>query len=240
MEPFERLIIALDVGDRFAAAGLAERLEGCAGLMKVGLRLFTAEGPEVVRMLRERGAGVFLDLKLHDIPNTAGQAAEAAAGLGVRMMTAHLCGGPEMVRAARRALGDQGPEAVAGGAPLLLGVTVLTSMSEETLRSAGVARGVEEQVLRLAELGFEEGVRGFVASPREIGLLRRRFGGEITIVTPGVRPEWAGKDDQRRVMTPREAVEAGADFLVIGRPVTGAADPREAARRIALEIAGKA
>ena len=173
---------------------------------------------------------IFLDLKLHDIPNTVGRAVRAAAALGVDMLTVHLSGGGAMLRAAA----EQAPPGM-----LLLGVTVLTSSDARTLREIGVADNVEAQVLRLADLGVQNGLLGVVASPLETAALRQRHGARVKIVTPGVRPRWTtGKqDDQRRVLTPGQAIRAGADYLVIGRPISEAPDPGEAARRVAEEIA---
>jgi orotidine-5'-phosphate decarboxylase len=195
---------------------------------KIGLQLYTAEGPAIVRALLAVGAKVFLDLKLYDIPNTVARAVESASNLGVRMLTIHLSGGSEMIRAAVDARADD---------MLLLGVTVLTSATEETLRETGIPDKVDNQVLRLARLGVEAGIDGVVASPREIKMLRREFGDKIKIVTPGMRPLGAEVGDQKRMMTPREALEAGADYLVIGRPIVAHSNPREAAKRILEDIA---
>ncbi len=236
MEPHERIIVALDVADSGSALHLAGRLFGKVGLVKVGSRLFTHEGPSIIKSLRDNGSKVFLDLKFHDIPSTVMAAVASGDATGAKMMTLHLCGGGEMLQAARLAAGDQSPITIAYGIPLLLGVTVLTSFTLETLHSVGISGEIEQQVLRLAQIGFESGLRGFVASPQEIVPLRKRFGKEITIVTPGVRPDWAVVNDQKRVMTPRQAVEAGADYLVIGRPITADADPRQAAKRIIKEL----
>lgn len=221
--------MALDAPDEAGALRLAERLAGTVGCYKIGLEVFTRCGPGIVGRVREAAGpcGIFLDLKFHDIPNTVRGAVRSAGALGVDMLTVHLGGGGAMLKAAAEN---------AGGA-LVLGVSVLTSLDAEALKETGVDAGVESQVLRLARLGQASGVRGVVASPQEIRALRAEFGGGVTIVTPGVRPAWAaGADDQRRVMTPGEAMRAGADYLVIGRPITGAADPREAAARIAGEM----
>ncbi len=240
----DKIIVALDVPDQAAALALVRTLAGTVGYFKVGLELFTRCGPDIIARVRDaarevRGndaaPGIFLDLKLHDIPNTVGRATAAAAALGVDMLSVHLSGGGAMLRAA---------VASAGPGLLLLGITVLTSSDEATLRETGVNEGtVEAQVLRLASLGWEAGVRGVVASPLEIGVLRRAHGAGLRIVTPGVRPaavagtDAAPADDQRRVLTPAEAIRAGADHLVIGRPITNEADPRAAAERIAVEVA---
>jgi len=216
----DRLIIALDVGTRAEGISLALTLAPFAGWMKIGLQLFTAEGPDLVRAIRETGAHVFLDLKLHDIPNTV-------AKLDVQMLSLHLSGGAEMVRAAVAAA----PENL-----LLLGVTVLTSINSETLREIGMAEDVSRQVVRLAEIGADCGIGGLVASAQEIGALRKAVGQSLKLVIPGIRPRGSEEHDQKRIMTPAEAVAAGADYLVIGRPITGAHDPTIAARKILEEI----
>lgn len=223
-----RIIVALDVPDEAGAAKLLDQLGDSIGYYKVGLQLFTKCGPTILERVRATGAKLFLDLKFHDIPNTVQHAVESACALGVDMMTIHLSGGAQMIAAAARGAGNSNA--------LILGVTVLTSSSRETLREVAVQSEVEEQVLRLAALGLANGVRGVVASPLEIGPLRQRFGKELTIVTPGVRPSWAAANDQQRILTPREAIDAGASHLVIGRPITAAANPREAAARILEEI----
>ena len=224
----DRLIIALDFPEAGHAIDCAGDLKGDVSWFKIGLQLYTAAGPDVLRAVAETGANIFLDLKLHDIPNTVARAVEAAANLGVKMLTIHLSGGKQMV------------EAAVASCPsdlLLLGVTVLTSSDEATLRETGVSGNVEEQTARLAELGAAAGVGGLIASPHEVRALRAQFGTALTIVTPGVRPASAAADDQKRFATPREAIESGADFLVIGRPVTARAEPREAVRQIISEIA---
>lgn len=220
------LIVALDVPDQDAALRLVERLGPAAPFYKIGLQLFTRCGPGVVEAVQGTGAKVFLDLKFHDIPNTVRQSVESACALGVDFVTIHLSGGGAMIRAA--AEGARGAT--------VLGVTVLTSSSRETLREVGTDAAVEDQVLRLARLAVENGVTGIVASPLEVSLLRQVFADGLTIVTPGVRPVWAEANDQQRTMTPKAAMQAGADFLVIGRPITGQANPREAAERILAEL----
>lgn len=219
------IIVALDEPSLPAAEGLMERLAGHAGFYKVGLQLFTAAGPEAVRAVQRRGARVFLDLKLHDIPQTVGSAVQSARALGVDLCTVHLGGGPEMLEAAVEA---------AGPGMRVLGVSVLTSGTAETLRRVGVEAAVADHVRRLVALGLECGLRGFVASALEIGPLRRDFGAEPLLVIPGIRPAGADTGDQKRVATPAEAARAGANYLVMGRPITRAADPvaaYEAARR---------
>jgi orotidine-5'-phosphate decarboxylase len=222
------LIVALDVPDQESALRLVEELGGTVPFYKIGLQLFTKGGPGVVEAVKGTGAKVFLDLKFHDIPNTVRHSVESASALGVDLMTIHLSGGGAMIRAAA--------EGALNGSALVLGVSVLTSSNRETLREVGIDAAVEDQVLRLARLAAENGVTGIVASPLEVSLLRQVFGSGLTIVTPGVRPAWAAANDQQRTMTPKAAMQAGADFLVIGRPITGQANPREAAERILAEL----
>ena len=229
----QRLIVALDVGGELPALRMAERLAGTAGFFKIGLELFVSAGPGIVGRVRAAAgpeAGIFLDLKFHDIPNTVERAVRMAAGLGVEMLTVHLGGGEAMLRAAARGAGEDGP--------LVLGVSVLTSSTEATLRETGITESsVEVQVTRLARLGAAARVGGFVASPYEVVGLRQEFGPGPRLVIPGVRPAGSDAGDQRRTMTPAEALAAGADYLVIGRPITGTSDPRAAAERILEEMA---
>ncbi len=227
-KPRDRIIVALDLPTAAQALEMVAKISGEVSFFKIGLQLYTAGGPEIVRAVSAKGGKVFLDLKLHDIPNTVGKAVRAAGDLGVDMLTIHLSGGRNMIEAAVR----ECPPHL-----LLLGVTVLTSSDDETLREIGVGARVEEQTRRLARLGAEAGMRGLIASPHEVRALRERFGEQMTIITPGVRPAWAKADDQKRFTTPREAIENGADYLVIGRPITAAADPRDAARKVAAELA---
>jgi orotidine-5'-phosphate decarboxylase len=226
-KPSERIIVALDVPTSEEGLALVRQLTPHPGLFKIGLQLYTAAGPEIVRAVRDLGGRVFLDLKLHDIPNTVGRAVESASSLGVEMLTLHLSGGRAMIDAAVRSARE---------GMLLLGVTVLTSSDEATLREIGVNSSMQEQVLRLAQLGVESGVSGFVASAHELGPLRSAHGAKIKIVTPGIRPSGSGAGDQKRVTTPAEALRAGADFLVIGRPITAASDPRDALDRILADV----
>jgi orotidine-5'-phosphate decarboxylase len=225
--PPNPLIVALDVPDQEAALGLVERLGPAVPFYKIGLQLFTRCGPGVVAAVKAAGAKVFLDLKFHDIPNTVRHSVESACALGVDLLTIHLSGGGAMIRAAARGAGE---------GTLVLGVTVLTSSNRETLRETGVEGAVEDQVLRLTRLGVENGVTGIVASPQEVTLLRQIFGNSLVIVTPGVRPEWAESNDQQRTLTPKAAIQAGANYLVIGRPITAQPNPREAAERILGEL----
>jgi orotidine-5'-phosphate decarboxylase len=231
------ILVALDLPSGPEALAFADRVRGAVGGVKVGSQLFTAEGAPLVRTLTGRGERVFLDLKFHDIPNTVAAAVRAAAGLGVWMVNVHAGGGPAMMQAARRAL-EEG--AAAGEAsPLLIAVTVLTSFDDATLEAVGVGRPVVEQVSTLAAMAQDAGLDGVVASPREIEPIRRRCGGDFLIVTPGIRqgPPPPG-DDQVRTMSAAEAVKAGANYLVVGRPILRAADPVAAARALADEVRG--
>lgn len=223
----DRLIVALDVPNASEARRLIEQIGDGAGIYKIGKQLFTVEGPQLVRDLVASGRRVFLDLKFHDIPNTVAGAVAAAGQLGVSMLTVHASGGSKMLKAAVDAAGN-GPE--------VLAVTVLTSISNEELQEIGMAGRVRDQVLRLAALARAAGCRGVVASPNEVAELRRELGSGFDIVTPGVRPAGADKGDQARVATPAEAIFAGATYLVVGRPITGATDPAAAARSVVAEI----
>jgi orotidine-5'-phosphate decarboxylase len=235
----DQLLIALDVESADKALGLADALRGHAGGFKIGNRLFTAEGPSMVRALAERGDRVFLDLKYHDIPNTVATAVSAATSIGAWMVNVHASGGLRMMQAAA----DAARETAARERrqpPLVIGVTVLTSMSAGTLQEVGFesSRTVLEQVERLARLAQRAGLDGVVASPQETVLIRRACGPEFAIVTPGIRGGAAmtGKDDQERTMTAGEAIAAGASYIVVGRPIIGAPDPRDAAERIGNEV----
>ena len=225
----EKIIVALDVPTKREALELVEKLSNQISFFKIGLQLYTAEGPEIVRLVSSTGSKVFLDLKLHDIPNTVARSVESASRLGVQMLTIHLSGGSEMVRAATGARTNN---------MLLMGVTVLTSATEDTLREIGIQGKVNDQVLRLAKLGVEAGIDGVVASPHEVKRLRREFGNKIKIVVPGIRPNLSETGDQRRTMAPLEALEAGADHLVIGRPITAHPNPNEAVAKVLEELAG--
>jgi orotidine-5'-phosphate decarboxylase len=223
----DRIIVALDVATKEKALDLIEQLHGQISFFKIGLQLYTAEGPEIVRAVLSTGAKVWLDIKLHDIPNTVARAVESASNLGVQMLTIHLSGGSEMIRAATAARANN---------ILLLGVSVLTSATEQTLREIGISDEVDDQVLRLAKLGVEAGIDGIVASPHEIATLRAAFGHKIKIVVQGIRPTWAEPGDQKRFMTPRQALEAGADYIGIGRPITTHPRPSEAVAKILQEF----
>lgn len=232
-----RLIVALDVDTGTRALALAESLRGIAGGLKVGSRLFTLEGPSLVRQLADDGHKVFLDLKFHDIPNTVAQAVASAVRTGAWMINVHASGGSAMMQAAaeagRRAALDTGVPA-----PLLIAVTVLTSMDEDTLRSVGVGRALPDQVVTLARMAQAAGLDGVVASPLETSVLRSACGPAFGIVTPGIRGASAGTtmDDQARTMGPADAVRAGASYIVVGRPIIGVPDPRAAAEAIAREL----
>jgi orotidine-5'-phosphate decarboxylase len=230
-EARKRLIVALDVPDAAAAAALAARLEDTCQWFKVGLELFVAAGPAVLEPLLKRGYSIFLDLKLHDIPNTVAGAVRSAAALGVHMVTVHAAGGPAMLAAARGAL-DGLPDP-----PELLAVTVLTSIDSAQSAAVGFERSSAAQVELLARMGLGEGIRGFVCSPREVANLRALTGPEGVLVIPGIRPAGAGASDQKRIATPAEALRLGASYLVVGRPITQASDPAQAAEAILREMA---
>lgn len=223
----DRLIVALDFPTQAKALALVSVLSGSVSTYKIGLQLYTAAGPAIVQAVAATGAKIFLDLKLHDIPNTVAKAVAAAGELGVQMLTVHLSGGSGMLRAAVEAK----PPGLS-----LLGVTVLTSANQETLGETGIDSELQTQVVRLAELGKKCGVDGLIASPKEIHVLRERVGQEMLLVTPGVRPTWAAADDQKRFTTPSEALHNGADYLVIGRPITANADPPGAIKRLLEEM----
>jgi orotidine-5'-phosphate decarboxylase len=232
-----RILIALDVATAAEAIALADTLRGAVGGFKIGKQLFTAAGPDVVKALVSRGDRVFLDLKFHDIPNTVAGAVTSAADLGVWMVNVHASGGTAMMEAARQAA-DRAAARSGGARPLVIAVTVLTSLDEATLAAVGFDRAPLDLAVRLARLAQAAGLDGVVASPQETAAIRAACGPDFAIVTPGIRGGSAasGPDDQRRTMTPAAAIAAGSSYLVIGRPITGAADPREAALRIAKEI----
>jgi orotidine-5'-phosphate decarboxylase len=226
--PRERLVVALDVPTADAARALVDRLAGHVGLFKVGSQLFTAAGPELVREIVARGERVFLDLKFHDIPNTVAGAVASAARLGVSLATVHGLGGRAMLEAGVGALPAMGTK--------LLAITILTSHDAETLGQIGLARDVGTSVDRLARLAKEAGVDGVVASPHEVALVREACGRDFLIVTPGIRPAGAASGDQARAATPAAAIAAGADYLVVGRPIIEAEDSARAADAIVREL----
>jgi len=231
MKAFERIYVALDTTDVTYAVDLAEKLKGLVGGMKVGKEFFTANGPQGVQAIRDVGMPVFLDLKFHDIPNTVAGAIRAAAPIAPHIINVHAQGGPEMLKQAAQAGKD-------AHIPLTIAVTILTALDRDDLEATGVPHSVEDQVVRLARLTQENGLDGVVCSAREIAPIRTVCGPDFKLVVPGIRPAWAAKGDQKRIMTPRDAVAAGADILVIGRPITQADDPVAAARKIAEELDG--
>ena len=228
--PQDKIIVALDVPDTDGAMRLLDAL-GSPTLCKIGLELFTAQGPSVVKAVQSRGSSVFLDLKFHDIPNTVAHAVRSASDLGVAMTTLHASGGPIMLEAAAKAAAASGNNDL-----LLLAVTVLTSMDASQLSATGISVEPKEQVLRLAGLASTAGIGGVVCSPLEVTAIRESLGNKLRIVTPGVRPTWSDVGDQKRVMTPSEAMAAGSDWLVIGRPITAAENPKEAYAKVVTEL----
>ncbi len=230
MKPSDRIFVALDTPDLDRALALGRSLKGLIGGVKLGKEFFTALGPDGVRAVGELGLPVFLDLKFHDVPATVSRAVKAAAALKPFIINVHASGGGKMMRAAREAAGD-GP-----GRPLVVAVTVLTSLADEDLAAVGVDGDAASQVLRLGQLAKQSGLDGVVCSALEAEALRAALGPDFKLVTPGIRPDWAAADDQKRITTPAEAVAKGADYLVIGRPITGADDPADAAKRIAAEL----
>ncbi len=234
----DKLLVALDVDGAGRAMELVDALRGLAGGFKIGNRLFTSEGPALVRRITDAGSRVFLDLKYHDIPNTVEQAVEAAVATGAWMINVHSSGGMAMMQAAARAARETSAT-LNRPAPLMIGVTVLTSMDEQALRSIGVERPVLEQVIALARMTQQAGLQGVVASAQETAAIRKACGPDFAIVTPGIRGASAAveRDDQSRTMGPAEAIRAGASYIVVGRPIIAAADPRRAAAAIVDELA---
>ena len=240
----QAILVALDVESAAKAVALADALRGSVGGFKVGKQLFTAEGPAMVRELTGKGDRVFLDLKFHDIPNTVAGAVQSAVATGAWMVNVHASGGVAMMKAAAEAA-TNASAALNRPRPLVIAVTVLTSMTDHALTEIGIARSMLGQVVHLAQLAKEAGLDGVVASPQEVTAIRSACGADFQIVTPGIRPlqpgsgqaaDQQGKDDQARTLTPAEAMTAGASFLVIGRPITAAANPREAAEKIAATL----
>ncbi len=234
-EAKRRLIFALDVDSIDEAEALIDALLPEVGMFKVGKQLFLHAGPPMIRRIRERGGEVFLDLKFHDIPRTVAKAGVEAARLGVKMFDLHASGSGEMMRTTAREV-SRACRRDALRRPKMLAVTVLTSLSRDDLKSVGVMAGIESQVVRLARLAKESGMDGVVASPHEIATIRKACGRTFAIVTPGVRQAHAGWDDQKRVMTPEAAISAGADYLVVGKPIRDAKSPADAARAIVGEM----
>ena len=235
MDAKDRLIIALDVDTEDRAAALAAALKDMAGAFKIGFELFSSCGPSVVSRVAKLGVKIFLDLKFHDIPNTVSRAAAVSARLGVFMFNVHALGGYDMMK---RSAESAAAEASRLGIerPKVLAVTVLTSMDDAAIRKVGIGSTAQDEVLMLAALARSAGLDGVVASPAEARAIRAKLGGDFLIVTPGVRPAWSAAGDQKRVATPEEAVAAGATYIVVGRPVTDAADPAEAAGKILKEM----
>jgi orotidine-5'-phosphate decarboxylase len=224
MQARDRLIVALDRSERDEILRLADQLHDVAGALKIGLQAFVSNGPSIVREVAARGARVFLDLKIHDIPNTAQHAVAETAALGAAMVTVHAAGGAAMMAACARA------------DALVLGVTILTSLDEAELQRIGFAGTPLDNAVRLAKLAQSAGLRGVVASPQEIGAIREACGGDFVIVTPGIRPAGSDAGDQRRTTTPAAAIAAGADYIVVGRPITEARDPRAAALELVASL----
>ncbi len=231
----DRLILALDLPSWETAEGIVKRLEGKIHLFKVGLELFTAEGPRVISRIHDRGGRVFLDLKFHDIPQTVAAAVAQAVEWRVFMLDLHAAGGYEMMRRAANAAAEKAAT-IGIERPRLLGVAVLTSLAQADLETLGIGRAIEEQVLSLARLAKQAGLDGVVASPNEAGAIRRSLGPDLLLVTPGIRPRAAENDDQRRVATARDALKAGADYVVVGRPILKAADPVEAVEHLVADM----
>ena len=233
MSAQNKLCLALDVDTFEDAKALIDSLQSSVGMFKVGKQLFTRVGPKIVDYIQSKGSEVFLDLKFHDIPSTVRKAAYAVSDMGVALFNVHAMGGKDMMEGAAQGIQD-----AESSKSKVLGVTVLTSMDQETLsKDLKVNDSVEKYVIHLAKLAKSSGLNGVVASPHEIKLIREHCGKDFLIVTPGIRPEWANKGDQKRIMTPRQAIEAGADYIVVGRPITKADDPVIAAEKILQEMA---
>jgi len=236
MENKDKICLALDVDNEKKAFELVEELKDYVGVFKVGKELFTSVGPDIVKGINNIGGKVFLDLKYHDIPNTVAKAGEAATELGVFMFNIHASGGKAMMEATIEAVRNKAT-ALGRTRPLIIAVTILTSIDQETLnKEVKIAGDVKDQVVHLAKLAQEAGLDGVVCSPQEIKAIREACGKDFVIVTPGVRPDWSTADDQKRITTPKQAIEAGADYLVIGRPIRNANDRVAAAKRILEEI----
>ena len=237
MKPEEKLIVALDVGDLNAAKDILFKLYPAVNTFKIGSQLFTSVGPAAVEAVRSMGAKVFLDLKFHDIPNTVANAVRSATRLGVFMMNVHVQGGFDMMKQAVHAAKEESDK-LKINRPIILGVTVLTSMGDKDLKDLEIRKGVKSQVTYLAKLAKDAGLDGVVASADEIQPIRWTCGDDFIIVTPGIRPAWAQKGDQKRTATPAEAVKMGTDYIVVGRPILEAPDPKAAAGEVIKEMMG--
>jgi orotidine-5'-phosphate decarboxylase len=230
----EKIIVALDVSSKKEALALVRQLKDTT-IFKVGLQLFTVEGPSLVKNLQDQGKKVFLDLKFHDIPNTVAGAVRMGVRMGVHMMTLHASGGKEMMASAVRAAKEEA-EKMGIIPPKLLAVTILTSLKEEQLRDIGIEANLKNQVLNLAGMAQQSGIEGIVCSPKEIEAIKNTFKKDLAVIAPGIRPKWAAAQDQKRILTPAQAVQKGADYLVIGRPITQAPSPHDAFCRILDEL----
>jgi orotidine-5'-phosphate decarboxylase len=233
LTPKERLIFALDVSSLEEVKKWARLLKGYVGIFKIGKELFTACGPKTIEVIHKAGGEVFLDLKFHDIPNTVAKAGVVAAGLGVKMFNVHTLGGLKMMEAVNEAVDKTCKR---GRRPIILGVTILTSMDENAIKQVGIQGPIRKRVLQLAELAKKAGLDGVVASPLEVKDMKKKLGKDFITVTPSIRLPGSKPDDQHRTMTPREAIKAGADYIVVGRPIREAKDPVEAARKILEEM----
>jgi len=231
----KKIIVALDVNSLEEVETLVDSLRPIIRTFKIGGELFTSCGTEAVDLIRRKGCRVFLDLKYHDIPNTVMKAARAAANRHIHMFTVHALGGLEMMKQAVKAA-EREAERIEADVPIILGVTILTSLDKDDMRSVGIKGSVTSEVLRLVKLAEKAGLDGIVASPKEVPVIRRAVRKKFIIVTPGIRPAWSSRTDQKRIATPGETIKKGADFLVIGRPITANKDPRQAAERILEEI----
>ena len=229
----QNLIVALDVSSIVEAERLIDVLSPVVKLFKVGSQLFTSSGPDIVKSIHRRGAKVFLDLKFYDIPNTVSRSIRSAADLGIFMLTVHTLGSRQMLKEAVRCLANTNER------PLLIGVTILTSFDEKTIREIGIERSLKEEVMALVVMAKEEGLDGVVCSGQDIGFIRQRFKKDFLIIVPGIRPMGSSRDDQRRIITPGEAVSEGADFIVVGRPIIQNPDPLKAAKKILAVIEKK-
>jgi len=234
----EKLVLALDVDNKEKAETLVKELKDYVGVFKVGKELFTAEGPSIFKMIRDNGGKIFADLKYHDIPNTVASAARTLVRHGVEIFNVHASGGYEMIKKTREAIEDEAAK-LGVKRPIFLAVTVLTSLNDDDMKRIKVSESAKEHVLTLAKLAKEAGADGIVCSPQEIEMIKREIGADFITLTPGVRPVWAAAGDQKRVMTPKEAVDKGTDYIVVGRPITGATDRIDAAKKIVMEMEGK-